>query len=483
MKGSLRWRVAAAATLVTCGMLLLAGLLLLSLLRFGLTRQLDDRLMTAARGLTQAFEVHEGTIQFEWEGVESGPQLFFTAFDSRGQVVAKSNGRLQFDDTQLANDLKNGTVTFSRLSDASLARTAVLRFLPHIESRGDEPQQNETRAASLASYKGPDDSEITLVVAASMQEIDGTLSLANWLVLGIVGLACLITPLVLWPISRVVMQPIRTLAGQIDSLDANNLQQRIQTGACPTELQPIASRLDELLQRLQLSFAREQQTTANIAHDLRTPLAGLSATLELAGSKSRTTDYYRKTIVDCQHIISELKRLIENILLLARLDAGGHDLVPESIPLRELFDDIAKQLGLADSGHSQRLALDFSKLPSVAADRAAFTQVCANLLINAIQHGEPDEVIAVTSENDAQPRICFSNVSGPIEAADLGRLKERFFQADTARAQTGRNAGLGLTIADQLTRQLGGSLTIELRDKKHFVATVYLPKIAPELSS
>ena len=111
------------------------------------------------------------------------------------------------------------------------------------------------------------------------------------------------------------------------------------------------------------------------------------------------------------------------------------------------------------------------------------SQVCANLLVNAIQHGEPDEVIAVTSENDAQPRICFSNVSGPIEAADLGRLKERFFQADTARAQTGRNAGLGLTIADQLTRQLGGSLTIELRDKKHFVATVYLPKIAPELSS
>lgn len=483
MKGSLRWRVAAAATLVTCGMLLLAGLVLLSLLRFGLIRQLDDRLMAAARGLTQAFEVHEGTIEFEWEGLESGPQLFFTAFDSHGQVVVKSNGRLQFDDKQLANDLPTGTVTFSRLSDASLARTAVLRFLPHIENGGDEPQQSETRPATLATSQVADDSQVTLIVAASMQEIDGTLSLANWLVLGIVGLACLITPLVLWPISRVVMQPIRTLAAQIGSLDANNLHQRIETGACTLELQPIASRLDELLQRLQLSFAREQQSTANIAHELRTPLAGLSAILELAGTKSRTTDYYRKSIADCQHIVSELKRLIENILLLARLDAGGRDLVPESIPLQELFDDITKQLGLPDSQHSQRLAFDFSRLPSVATDRAALTQVCANLLINAIQHGEPEGHITIFSETADVPQICFTNSCEIIDAADLGRLKERFFQADTARAQTGRNAGLGLTIADQLARQIDGSLTIELRDQKYFVATVHLPKFSPQLSS
>ncbi len=244
------------------------------------------------------------------------------------------------------------------------------------------------------------------------------------------------------------------------------------------ELQPIVSRLDELLQRLHLSFVREQQTTANIAHELRTPLAGLSATLELAGSKSRTLDYYRKTIVDCQHIASELKRLIENILLLARLDAGGGGLALESIPLQKLFDDLAKQLALPDAEYSSKLAFDFSRLPSVTSDRVALSQICANLLINAMQHGEPDRLISVSSERSDLPHICFSNACKPIEAADFGRLKERFFQADTARAETGRNAGLGLTIADQLARQLGGSLTLELREQNQFVATLYLPEIS-----
>lgn len=482
MKGSLRWRVVVAATLVSCGMLLLAGVVLLALLRLGLSRQLDDRLMTAARGLTQAFEIHDGELKFEWEGIEPGPQIFFSAFDSHGRLVAKSNGRLHLEDAQLPKDLKAGTVSFSRLSDDSVARMAVLVFLPRIESGGEEPQPSGTRLASLAYGKGPDVSQITLIVAASMQEIDGTLSLANWLVLGIVGLACLVTPLVLWPISGVVMQPIRTLAGQIGSLDANSLHQRLDTRARPPELQPIVARLDELLQRLHQSFAREQQTTANIAHELRTPLAGLSATLELAGSKPRTTVYYRKAIVDSQHIVRELKRLIDNILLLARLDAGGRDLACESIPLQELFDDLVKQLALSDSERSSRFAFDFSRLSSVTADRAALSQVCANLLVNALQHGEPDREITVSSESTDHPRICFSNACGIIDTADLGRLKERFFQADTARARTGRNAGLGLTIADQLARQLGGSLTIELRDQNLFVATVYLLKVAPELS-
>ncbi len=147
---SIRVRVLIAATLVTGVMLVLAGITLLTLLREGLIRQLDERLLTAALGLTQAFENTHGKLHFEWEGIETGLPLVFRAEDQSSQVIAESRGRIK-----VANDLPPSSkfslnqpdVFPTRLSDGALARVVTLHFKPHLEVDEDEDEDKDDEAA------------------------------------------------------------------------------------------------------------------------------------------------------------------------------------------------------------------------------------------------------------------------------------------------------------------------------------------------
>jgi signal transduction histidine kinase len=456
-----------AATAVTCGMLVLAGVLLIALLRDGLTRQLDFRLTNSARDLTQAFEYVDGSIQFEWEGVESGPATIFRALDSSGRVLAASSGPRQLtDDGRPSSASARKGIRRSQLSDGTMCRIATLSFIPHVEG-----EQGALANSNLAA--------IVLEVAGSTEELEAVLQLARWRLITITLIASLLTPLVLWPIMKAVMQPVQAIASHIDSLDVKSLDRQLSLKACPAELVPVVRRLDEFVDRLNDSFAREKQITANIAHELRTPLAGLSATLELAQLKPRTNEYYAQTLTSCRQIVSELTRLIERVLQLARLEAGAVSFVVESIPLPALLSEIQNELSSQYPEIAARVTSDFSQLPSMMTDRIALRQVLCNLLLNALQYGDPAQPIVITSGSKPSQQLSVHNYCKADLASDLDQLKERFFRIDDNRTQTGHNAGLGLAICDQIARHLAGTLCLSQPTPGQFVATLALPACKP----
>lgn len=471
---SIRLRVLAAAVAVTVGMLVLAGISQLTLLYSGLVRQLDQRLMTAASGLTQAFEQHEQHTDFEWEGIDEGLPLVFVAIDAQGMVLAESQGKRQIApdfldgrafDAPSVSRMSNGT-----LSDGSAARILLLRFQPHVEVE----RHSEHDPSTYSEPTNPK-ADISLFVAGSFDDVNAVMQLAKWRLAWVTMLASGLAAVILWPVTSFVVRPINRIAQQIATLDVHRLDERVDVSECPSEIQPMIFRLNEFITRLAKAFEREKQTTANIAHELRTPLSGLVATLELAASRSRTTQYYQQTIASCRHISAELQTLVEQILLLSRLDAGhismNRQVVDAIWMLKESWSEVLSQ----HSDTSPSVDWNTPEAVPIEIDPTYLRQVFRNLLANALTHGEPSQSVRISVEKTQSVcMIQIVNRCAGITQDDIPRLKERFFQIDNNRANTGQNAGLGLAIADQLVTMLDGNLSLELVNNAQFVATVRL---------
>ncbi|MCA9158702.1 MAG: hypothetical protein KDA72_10270 [Planctomycetales bacterium] len=471
---SIRLRVLAAAVVVTVSMLVLAGISQLTLLHSGLVRQLDQRLMTAASGLTQAFEQHAQGTTFEWEGIDAGLPLVFIAFDAQGTVVAGSSGKRQiareFLESHVFDNPSTSLAYNGTLSDGSAARVFPLRFQPRIEVEGYSEHDTPEHAAPASS-----NADISLFVAGSFDEVNAVMQLAKWRLFWVTLLASGLAAIVLWPVTGFVVRPVNRVAQQIAALDAHRLDERVDVSECPRELQPVILRLNEFITRLAEAFEREKQTTANIAHELRTPLSGLAATLELAASKTRTIEYYQQTIASCRHMSAELQTLVEQLLLLSRLDAGhismNRQVVDAICMLKESWNEVLSQ----HPDTSPSVNWSIPEAMQIEIDPTYLRQVFRNLLANALTHGEPSQSVGIFVEkNNSGCTIQIVNTCAGINKDDIPRLKERFFQMDDNRGNTGQNAGLGLAIADQLVKLLDGNLSLELGNNAQFVATVRL---------
>ena len=470
MSTSLRWRVLLGATLVTFVALLVASEIGNVMLRDGLISQLDERLALAAHGLTPAFEDDGSSVHFEWEGAGVGPQVIFRAWDVSGSIVAESSGNVAIPQRDaprlLATESTHETL---KLSDGSNARATLLSFLPKVDI------QTESPSGSAPSSTRPS-TPVILEVTATLADVESVLALAKKRMAVVIGSALLLTVAVLWPITNIILRPVNSIADRIRSIDVSELRSRIDTTNCPTELQAIPVRLNELLERLEESFDRERAITANVAHELRTPLAGLRATMELAETKSRSIEYYQRTLSDCGQMGRELESLVERILLLARIDAGKVVLQNDSIEIESFLKSTWESVAQAANRDSTSVVWQVPRGTIFTSDPALLLIVFRNLFSNALSHGISDHPIAIESETDHSGiRVRITNGCDRVHESELSRLKERFYQHDLSRSQIGNHSGLGLSLCDDILKLLNCRLELKLLREDRFQAAVFLP--------
>lgn len=470
MSTSLRWRVLLGATLVTFVALLVAGEIGNVMLRDGLISQLDERLALAAHGLTPAFEDDGSSVHFEWEGAGVGPQVIFRAWDVSGSILAESNGDVTIPHRDAPRLLvSESTQETLKLSDGSNARATLLSFLPKVDI------QTESLSGSTPSSTRPS-TPVTLEVAAKLADVESVLALAKKRMAIVIGSALLLTIAVLWPITNIILRPVNSIAEHIRSLDVSELRSRVDTTKCPRELRAIPVRLNELLGRLGESFDRERAITANVAHELRTPLAGLRATIELAETKSRSIEYYQQTLSDCRQMGRELESLVERILLLARIDAGKVAIQNDSIELESFLKSTWESVAQSANRDSTSVVWKVPKGTIVGSDPTLLLIVFRNLFSNALSHGVADHSIAIESETDHNGiRVRITNGCDRVNESELPRLKERFYQRDLSRSQTGKHSGIGLSLCDDILKLLKGRLELNLLQVDRFQAAVFLP--------
>jgi heavy metal sensor kinase len=267
-----------------------------------------------------------------------------------------------------------------------------------------------------------------------------------------------------WFLARRGLAPVTALTSRAAAIGATNLHERLPIAA-PDELGALATVLNDLLDRLERSFAQQRRFMADASHELRTPATIVRTEADVTLSRERTTDEYRESMSVVQDAARRLTRIVEEIFLLARSDAGQLVMNVTEVHLEELVHDIVRAVRpVAEHRQVQVDLLDVVDAP-VRADPDLLGRVLLNLLDNAIKHSPPGGRVEVrmTSGSGSHSLSVIDHGLG-IPADYHDRVFERFFRADSARSRTESSAtsgaGLGLAIARRIAELHGGRLDL-----------------------
>ena len=231
------------------------------------------------------------------------------------------------------------------------------------------------------------------------------------------------------------------------------------------ELVPLVEGHNQMLVRLQKVFERERRTAANIAHELRTPVAELVALTEFAHHDGAGAEESARVLAELRELGRQMSGRIATLLELARMEMGQSPLEIETLDLLELLRDCWAPLAGSASAKRQELDLPGGRGPLVLADRVALSILLANLLRNAVDHApEGDRFRCSLDVNDEDCWLLLANQADGLAASEVELLGEPFWRANAARDDR-THAGLGLTLARRLADLQGLELDFRVEDR------------------
>jgi signal transduction histidine kinase len=247
----------------------------------------------------------------------------------------------------------------------------------------------------------------------------------------------------------------------------------------PRELAPIRDRLQQTLDQLRAAFEREKQAAADISHELRTPVASMLTTVEVALRKPRSADEYRQTLEDCRGVARQMRHLVERLMALARLDAGFDKLRTRPIDVGELVEECAALVRPLAGERGLDVRAHCPKPVVWTTDSDKLREVLINLLHNAVQYNRPAGSIDVRAEAaDGWLDVQVHDTGIGISKEAFGHIFERFYRADPSRHASELHAGLGLSIVKGYVNLLGGTITVESQMGHGSTFRVRLPNAA-----
>ena len=319
---------------------------------------------------------------------------------------------------------------------------------------------------------------LTLVVARSSARLRSDLLSFRLRLLG-AGVALLVAGAALTSLLvRRGLAPLAQLGERAATIGPDSLTARFPAGDQPSELEPIRDRLNDLLDRLEAAFLRERRFTADAAHELRTPIAELRAAAELAVRHPDDPEAVSHAIATASSSSARMGRLVESLLLLARCEADRLPLAERPLDLAALVREVwARHAGAAaDRGLVVELAADGPVV--VAADPTLVDVVLNNLLANAAAYTPRGGAVRLeTGAENGEASVQVRNTVEGLRREDVASLFERFWRKDAARTE-GLHAGIGLAVAKEVARRLGGRLAAEIAGDATLVMTLTLPTAA-----
>ncbi len=273
-------------------------------------------------------------------------------------------------------------------------------------------------------------------------------------------IAAVVGTLLVLFLSGRVLAPVQSLGAAAIRLGRGDLAQRAPA-AGPTEIRQLAGSFNAMASDLEDAERRRRELVADVAHELRTPISNIQGYLEAI--KDGLLEPEADTIDTIYGQAAHLSRLVEDLRLLAQVEAGALELHRTPGSVADLLRNSVEAVRPRADAKGVTLALETRPaIPSVAVDHTRIAQVLANLLENAITHtpegGTISIVVAPASRN--QVEISVTDTGRGIPPADLPRLFDRFYRADSSRSRLTGGAGLGLTIAKQLVEAHGGTIEV-----------------------
>jgi two-component system OmpR family sensor kinase len=411
--------------------LVVTGLFVYLRFRSELDRTINQNLHTQAEALLPLLGRSE-------EGLKAaGQSAFFHGHESFVQVL-DSSGRVLAATSQLRT---RSLLTANQLQ-------AALRG-PRLLTRAPTPPLTEGSRLLITPATSAGGGRVVLIVGSTLDERDSALSNLAVL-LAIVGpIALIIASGIGYGLASAALAPVELMRRRAAAVSASNPGRRLPLPAADDEVRRLGSTLNEMLDRLEESMARERSFVANASHELRTPLATLKTELDLALRRERSVEELRDALRSADADVDRLSALADDLLVLARADEGRLSVHPAPTDVAELLHRVRDRF---DPAHEHVRVIEPGGL-TIVADRERLEQALDNLVENAGRYGSGEiRLSASPRDGGVELHVCDDGPGFP--ASFIDRAFERFTRADPGRG--GPGAGLGLSIVRTIAQGHGG---------------------------
>lgn len=441
---TVRIRVTAGAVLVVAVALLVGGFVLVVTYRNSLTHDVETATRLRSRDLADAIQTGALSSNLADSG---GDDSLAQVVDQSGSVIASSPNI-------------EGAPPISRLRpDGHDVESKKVQQLPV----GDAPFRIVARRVTTT------DGDVFVYVARSLEPVeDNTNHLARLLLFGFPVLLAVVGA-TMWIVTGRALRPVDAIRDEVDSIGADDLYRRVPEPGTNDEVGRLARTMNTMLARLQDASDRQRRFVADASHELRSPLTGIRAQLEVDLAHPELADW-QATERDVLEDAIRLQRLVDDLLVLASSQAAGDGAEHrEPVDLDEIVLREARRLASRSVHAVDTRAVSGAQLMGNAHE---LTRAVRNLLDNADRHAASRVTLSL-QESDDEITVVVADDGPGIPAEQQARIFERFTRLDDARARDNGGTGLGLAITHAVVTAHGGTISVENRPGAEF--TVRIP--------
>jgi signal transduction histidine kinase len=428
------------AVVVVGGALAVGGAALVEQVRGSLTEGVESTAQAQARDVASLLRLDQLPAQLP----TGRGDTFTQVISADGRVVATTASLLGTIPISRANIGEEGKIlsTIPLLSDNRLD-----------DHRDDDEGPYLLLSDTVATTLGPQ----TVYVAGSLRPMaEATATLVEGLAIGLPLLLVLVAVLV-WVFAGRALRPVAAIRAQVADISGHrDLHRRVPIPTTQDEVGRLADTMNAMLDRLERAAVTQQRFVADASHELRSPLAALQTTLEVALAHPDSSAW-EQVALDALDESRRLHALVEDLLVLARTDEAS------SVPSRQEVVDLDETIFAETKRHAPDapVILDVHRVSGgrVCGDPQQLTRLLQNLIGNARRHAASRVAVELSTEGDEV--ILIVNDDGPgIAPADRERIFDRFARLDVARSQDAGGAGLGLAIVNGIVAAHGGSIAV-----------------------
>lgn len=483
MNVSLRIRLMIGTVISVLALLVLFSIFLYVIVHLRLIRQFDRSLQSTAEIISgvieresldavddpergEVYQNEQERFEFELDLVRTPEFMrpeggaYFQIWLKDGTVVLRSPSLGTNELPPTSDDSNTSTAVKIMLADSRPGRIFYYRFTA----------KNDVQDESVQRY-------LVLAVARDASELYGFLGFMRWAMLNGTLVVVALSTLVGFKVSKAGLRPLANLATEIDAVDEQTLSQSFAVDSYPPELEPICNQLNTLLVRIRSSFERERQFNSDVAHELRTPLAGIQSTIEVSLAHTRPAPEYVEALRNSLSIAKTMQNLVDAMLMLSRLDAQKISVEKQPLDLKPMIDSHWNYLADKATDRQVRFENNVPESCVCTSNSEYLGMIFNNALDNAVTYTESGGRIWVDVEQtDDVVRLRILNTGCQLSPDEISHVFEGFWRGDKARTATGSHCGIGLTVVHKIAAVLEVPIEVFLEDPDVFILQLELSK-------
>jgi two-component system, OmpR family, heavy metal sensor histidine kinase CusS len=317
-----------------------------------------------------------------------------------------------------------------------------------------------------------------LAIAVNLSTLDREMAAIRNAFVVVIPLILVAIAIGAWWLSGRALAPIRKLTVNLRNVTVKGLDCRVPTDRTDSEFLELLQVFNEMMARLERSFAQASRFSADAAHELKTPLSILQGDLERTLQAAPAGSQLQQRLSGLLDEVRHLSAIVRKLLLLSLADAGQMRVHTVEVDLSALLNELAEDIELLAPDLEVRMQIERDLI--VNADRALLVQVLQNLISNATKYNLPNGWVSISAkQHDRRIITTIANSSKDISTADRARIFDRFYRGDPARNRHVEGLGLGLSLAREIVYAHNGNLTLDPTPSGQTAFTLTLPVRSP----